>query len=113
MRWVERLQLLKPEASNTFINSWKLITLQLLLDIDINNALDSPGQYCVYCTSYLSSGNLVRHLDTCARFDGRFSADMSKVALKSEQKHKVNYTKKYVLSGSEVNKLQVNLSATN
>ena len=61
------------------------------------------GQYCGYCTSYLSSGNLVRHLDTCARFDGRFSADMSKAAFESEQKHMANYTKKYVLSGSEVN----------
>ena len=46
---------------------------------------------------------MARHLDTCARFDGRFSADMSKAALELEQKHKAKYTKKYVLSGSEVN----------
>ena len=63
------------------------------------------GQYCMYCTSYLNSGNLARHLDACARFDGRFSADMLKAALESEQKHKANYTKKYVLSGSEVNEI--------
>ena len=61
------------------------------------------SQYCGYCTSYLSSGNSAKHLDTCARFDGRFFADMSKAALQSEQKHEANYTKKYVLSGSELN----------
>ena len=58
------------------------------------------GQYCVYCKSYLSSGNLSRHLETCARFDGRFSVDRAKEAL--EQKHKAKYTTKYVLSRSEV-----------
>ena len=58
------------------------------------------GQYCAYCTSYLSSGNLSRHLETCARFDGRFSVDGAKEAL--EQKHKAKYTTKYVLSRSEV-----------
>ena len=60
------------------------------------------GQYCVYCTSYLSSGNLSRHLETCARFDGRFSVDRAKEALELEQKHKAKYTTKYVLSRSEV-----------
>ena len=60
------------------------------------------GQYCAYCTSYLSSGNLSRHLETCARFDGRFSVDRAKEALELEQKHKAKYTKKYVLSRSEV-----------
>ena len=60
------------------------------------------GQYCAYCTSYLSSGNLSRHLETCARFDGRFSLDRAKEALELEQKHKAKYTTKYVLSCSEV-----------
>ena len=60
------------------------------------------GQYCTYCTSYLSSGNLSRHLETCARFDGRFSVDRAKEALELEQKHKAKYTTKYVLSRSEV-----------
>ena len=60
------------------------------------------GQYCAYCTSYLSSGNLSRHLETCARFDGRFSVDRAKEALELEQKHKAKYTTKYVLSRSEV-----------
>ena len=60
------------------------------------------GQYCAYCTSYLSSGNLSRHLETCARFDGRFSVDRAKEALELEQKHKAKYTSKYVLSRSEV-----------
>ena len=60
------------------------------------------GQYCAYCTSYLSSGNLTRHLETCARFDGRFSVDRAKEALELEQKHKAKYTTKYVLSRSEV-----------
>ena len=43
------------------------------------------GQYCAYCTSYLSSGNLSRHLETCARFDGRFSVDRAKEALEHLQ----------------------------
>ena len=60
------------------------------------------GQYCAYCTSYLSSGNLSRHLKTCARFDGRFSVDRAKEALELEQKNKAQYTTKYVLSRSEV-----------
>ena len=60
------------------------------------------GQYCAYCTSYLSSGNLSRHLETCARFDGRLSVDRAKEALELEQKHKEKYTTKYVLSRSEV-----------
>ena len=60
------------------------------------------GQYCAYCTSYLSYGNLSRHLETCARFDGRFSVDRAKEALELEQKHKAKYTTKYVLSRSEV-----------
>ena len=60
------------------------------------------GQYCAYCKSYLSSGNLSRHLETCARFDGRFSVDRAKEALALEQKHKAKYTTKYVLSRSEV-----------
>ena len=60
------------------------------------------GQYCTYCTSYLSSGNLSRHLETCARFDGRFSVDRAKEALELEQKHKAKYTTKYVLSRFEV-----------
>ena len=60
------------------------------------------GQYCPYCTSYLSSGNLSRHLETCARFDGRFSADRAKEAPELDQKHKAKYTTKYVLSRSEV-----------
>ena len=60
------------------------------------------GQYCAYCTSYLSSGNLSRHLETCAIFDGRFSVDRAKEALELEQKHKAKYTTKYVLSRSEV-----------
>ena len=60
------------------------------------------GQYCAYCTSYLSSGNLSRHMETCARFDGRFSVDRAKEALELDQKHKANYTTKYVLSRSEV-----------
>ena len=60
------------------------------------------GQYCAYCTSYLSSGNLSRHLETCARFDGRFSVDRAKEALELEQKHKAKYTTRYVLSRSEV-----------
>ena len=60
------------------------------------------GQYCAYCTSYLSSENLSRHLETCARFDGRFSVDRAKEALELEQKHKAKYTTKYVLSRSEV-----------
>ena len=60
------------------------------------------GQYCAYCKSYLNSGNLSRHLETCARFDGRFSVDRAKDALELEQKHKAKYTTKYVLSRSEV-----------
>ena len=60
------------------------------------------GQYCAYCTSYLSSGNLSRHLEACARFDGRFSVDRAKEALELEQKHKAKYTTKYVSSRSEV-----------
>ena len=60
------------------------------------------GQYCAYYTSYLSSGNLSRHLETCARFDGRFSVDRAKEALELEQKHKAKYTTKYVLSRSKV-----------
>ena len=60
------------------------------------------GQYCAYCKSYLSSGNLSRHLETCARFDGRFSVDRAKEALELEQKQKGKYTTKYVLSRSEV-----------
>ena len=60
------------------------------------------GQYCAYCTSYLSRGNLSRHLETCARFDGRFSVDRAKEALELEQKHKAKSTTKYVLSSSEV-----------
>ena len=60
------------------------------------------GQYCAYCTSYLSSGNLSRHLETCARFDGRFSVDRAKEALELKQKHKAKYPTKYVLSRSEV-----------
>ena len=60
------------------------------------------GQYCAYCTSYLSSGNLSRYLEMCARFDGRFSVDRAKEALELEQKHMAKYTTKYVLSRSEV-----------
>ena len=59
-------------------------------------------QYCAYCTSYFSSRNLSRYLETCARFDGRFSVDRAKEALELEQKHKAKYTTKYVLSRSEV-----------
>ena len=61
------------------------------------------GQYCAYCSSYLSSGNLSRHLETCLRFDGRFSVERTKEALELEQKHKAKYTTKYVLSRSEMN----------
>ena len=43
-----------------------------------------------------------RHLETCARFDGRFSVDRAKKALELEQKHNAKYTTKYVLSRSEV-----------
>ena len=53
----------------------------------------------------MRSGSLARHLDNCARFDGIFSDVMSKAALESDQKHKANYTKKYVLSGNEVNNI--------
>ena len=60
------------------------------------------GQYCAYCTIFLSSGNLSRHLEMCARFDGRFSVDSAKEALELEQKHKAKYTTKYVLSRSEM-----------
>ena len=62
----------------------------------------NSGQYCAYCTSCLSSGNLSRHLEKCVRFDGRFSVDRTKEALDLEQKHKAKYTTKYVLSRSEV-----------
>ena len=71
------------------------------------------GQYCAYCTSYLSSGNLSRHLETCARFDGRFSVDRAKESPELEQKHKAKYTTKYLLTCSEVSIFLVNLSATN
>ena len=70
------------------------------------------GQYCAYCKSYLSSGNLSRHLETCARFDGRFSVDRAKEALELEQKHKAKYTTKYVLSRSEVYEIIGELDAT-
>ena len=60
------------------------------------------GHYCAYCTSYLSSGNLSRHLERCARFDGRFYVDRAKEALELEQKHETKYTTKNVLSSSEV-----------
>ena len=43
-----------------------------------------------------------RHLEMCARFDGRFSVDRAKEALELEQKHKAKYTTKYVLSRSEM-----------
>ena len=69
------------------------------------------GQYCAYCKSYLNSGNLSRHLETCARFDGRFSVDRAKDALELEQKHKAKYTTKYVLSRSEVYEIIGELSA--
>ena len=63
------------------------------------------GQYCMYCTSYLPSGNLSRLLDTCVRFDGRFSTGKSKESLDLEQKHKASYTKKNTLAGRKVKEM--------
>ena len=69
------------------------------------------GQYCAYCKSYLNSGNLSRHLETCARFDGRFSVDRAKDALELEQKHKANIPQSMCYHDQRSTRLLVNLSA--
>ena len=59
-------------------------------------------QYCMYCTCYLSMGNLSRHLDVCLSFEGRLSKDKAKEALLLEQKDKASYFRKYALTYFEV-----------
>ena len=61
------------------------------------------GQFCVYCTHFLSMGNLSRHLYTC--FEGRCSMEKAKEALVFEQKNKASYFKKYALTGFEVKEI--------
>ena len=63
------------------------------------------GQFCMYCTHYLSMGNLSRHLDTCLSFEGRLSKAKAKEALLLEQKNKVSYFRKYALSSFEVKEI--------
>ena len=55
------------------------------------------SQFCMYCTHYLSMGNLSRHLYTCMSFEGRFSTEKAKEALVLEQKNKASYFRKYAL----------------
>ena len=63
------------------------------------------GQFCMYCTRYLSMGNLSRHLDTCLSFEGRLSKAKAKEALLLEQKNKASYFRKYALSSFEVKEI--------
>ena len=63
------------------------------------------GQFCMYCTHYLSMGNLSRHLYTCLSFEGRFSTEKAKEALVLQQKNKASYFRKYALTGFEVKEI--------
>ena len=63
------------------------------------------GQFCMYCKSYLSMGNLSRHLDVCLSFEGRLSKAKAKEALVLEQNKKASYFRKYALTYFEVREI--------
>ena len=104
-----RFKLLKPLAFGVYKREMVCLHFNItdLVLGHVQDRLTMPwtarGQFCVYCTHYLSMGNQSRHLYTC--FEGRCSMEKAKEALVLEQKNKASYFRKYALTGFEVKEI--------